>query len=61
MKVKEVIKLAEECGYVYCRTKGDHRIYKKDGFQNLVIPGKLSDDIPKGTEKSILRAMNKKN
>ncbi len=41
------------------RTKGDHRIYFKKGKGIVVVPGKLSDDIPKGTEQSILRAIRK--
>lgn len=57
MKVKEIIKILENNDWVYLRTKGDHRIYFKKGKGIVVVPGKLSDDIPKGTEQSILRAM----
>lgn len=56
MKVKEAIRIAvEEEGWTYVRTRGNHRIFRKKGCSCLVIPGKLSADIPKGTEKSILR------
>lgn len=59
MKVKEIIKILEDEEWTYMRTKGDHRIYFKKGKGIVVVPGKLSDDIPKGTEQSILRAIRK--
>ncbi|MCQ2199113.1 MAG: type II toxin-antitoxin system HicA family toxin [Paludibacteraceae bacterium] len=57
MKVKEIIKKLEDNHWVFKRMKGDHRVYFKEGKGIVVVPGKLSDDIPKGTEQSILRAM----
>ncbi len=54
MKVKEVLKLLEEDGWYIDRTRGSHRILKhlsKLGI--VVVPGKLSDDIPVGTLSSI--------
>ncbi len=54
MKVKEVIKTLENDGWYLNRTRGSHRIFKhlsKSGI--VVVPGKLSDDIPVGTLSSI--------
>ena len=59
MKVKELIELIESFGYVHVRTRGDHRIFKKDGCRPIPIPGKLSDDVPIGTQKAILRQIAK--
>ncbi len=56
MKVKEVIKLIEKDGWFFVRQKGSHRQFNhllKKG--TVTIAGKPSDDIPKGTEKSILK------
>lgn len=56
MKVKEVIALLEENGWEYTRQTGGHRIFKKPGAKRPIpVSGKLSDDVPKGTLKSILR------
>lgn len=58
MKVKEVIKIAEDNGWVHVRTTGDHRIFIKPGARRpLVIPGHLNSDMPTGTEKSALRTI----
>jgi predicted RNA binding protein YcfA (HicA-like mRNA interferase family) len=54
VKVKEVIKTLENDGWYLDRTRGSHRIFKhlsKSGI--VVVPGKLSDDIPVGTLSSI--------
>lgn len=54
VKVKEVIKTLENGGWYLDRTRGSHRIFKhlsKSGI--VVVPGKLSDDIPVGTLSSI--------
>ena len=56
MKVKEAIKLIESDGWYFDRQTGSHRQYKhlyKKG--TVTIAGKLSDDLAKGTEKSILK------
>ena len=55
-KVGEIIKLIETDGWVLDRTKGSHRVYVhpiKRGV--VVVPGKLSKDLPLGTEQSILK------
>lgn len=55
-KVKEVIRLLESAGWIYKHTRGDHRIYCKEGARRpIVVPGKLSADLPEGTYNSILR------
>ena len=54
MKVKAVIKTLENDGWYLDRTRGSHRVFKhlsKSGI--VVVPGKLSDDIPVGTLSSI--------
>jgi predicted RNA binding protein YcfA (HicA-like mRNA interferase family) len=56
MKVKEMIKRIEQDGWYHIETKGSHRQYKhmvKPG--RVTIAGKLSDDLAKGTENSILK------
>ena len=56
-KVKKIIELLEANGWKHKRTKGDHRIYCKDGERRpIVVPGHLNDDMPEGTWKSIQRA-----
>lgn len=55
-KVKEVIDLLEENGWRCVRTNGSHRIFTKEGARRpIVVPNKLSNDLPIGTLKSILR------
>lgn len=56
MKVRDIIKLIEAEGWVYIGSKGSHRHYKhprKPG--KVTVPGKPSSDLPRGTEKSILK------
>lgn len=56
--VKQVIEMVEADGWVYNRTKGDHRIYVKEGAKRpIVIPGHEKDDMAPGTLGSILRTM----
>lgn len=57
MKVKEMIKLIESDGWYLARHKGtSHRQYHhKEKKGTVTIPGKLSDDLAKGTENSILK------
>lgn len=56
MKVKEIIKLIEDDGWFYSRQAGSHRQFKHHAKKGTVtIAGKLSDDIAKGTQKSILK------
>jgi predicted RNA binding protein YcfA (HicA-like mRNA interferase family) len=57
MKVKEIIKLIESDGWVTDRQSGSHRQYKhpiKSGVVTIPIH-RLSDDLPKGLENSILK------
>ena len=59
-KVKEVIKILEAKGWVHDRTMGDHRMFVKQGAKRpIVVSGHLNDDLPIGTLKSILRAMER--
>lgn len=55
-KVKQVIEELEDDGWEHLRTKGDHRVYGKNG-KIVVVPGKLSADVPEGTYSSIKRMM----
>ena len=60
-KVKTVIQLLEANGWKHKRTKGDHRIYWKEGARRpVVVPGHLNDDMPEGTWKSIKKGANLK-
>jgi predicted RNA binding protein YcfA (HicA-like mRNA interferase family) len=56
MKVREVIRLLTTDGWEQVSQKGSHRQFKhatKGG--KVTVPGKLSDDVPIGTRKSIFR------
>jgi predicted RNA binding protein YcfA (HicA-like mRNA interferase family) len=56
MKVKQIIQRIEADGWYHLETKGSHRQYKhptKPG--RVTIAGKLSDDLAKGTENSIMK------
>jgi predicted RNA binding protein YcfA (HicA-like mRNA interferase family) len=56
MKVREVLRLLTDDGWSQVAQKGSHRQFKhplKPG--KVTVPGKLSDDLPLGTLKSILR------
>ena len=57
MKVKEIIKLIEQDGWVLNRQSSSHRQYKHPNKKRLVtVSGhRLSDDIAIGTLQSILR------
>jgi predicted RNA binding protein YcfA (HicA-like mRNA interferase family) len=56
MKVKEIIALLEANGWQHVRTTGSHRQFKHPDKTNVVtVSGKLSDDLPPGTQNSILR------
>jgi predicted RNA binding protein YcfA (HicA-like mRNA interferase family) len=53
VKVREIIRLIEEDGWVLSRTRGSHRQYKHPTKPGLVtIPGR---DLPVGLQRSILR------
>lgn len=56
MKIKEVIKLIEEDGWYYSRQTGSHRQFKHSVKKGTVtVAGKPSDDLDKGTQRSILK------
>jgi predicted RNA binding protein YcfA (HicA-like mRNA interferase family) len=56
LKVSEMIKLIEADGWRLLRVRGSHRHYVHPTKPGAVtIPGKLSKDLPIGTELSILR------
>jgi predicted RNA binding protein YcfA (HicA-like mRNA interferase family) len=56
MKVREVIRVLERDGWRLIPSKGGHRQFKhatKPG--RVTVPGKLGEDVPIGTLKSIWR------
>jgi predicted RNA binding protein YcfA (HicA-like mRNA interferase family) len=56
MKVREIVKLIEADGWYRIKARGGHRQYKhpvKPG--RVTIPGQMSADLDKKTEKSILK------
>lgn len=56
VKVRDIIEAIEEVGWVYVRTKGSHRQYKREGSTDVVtIPGKPSEDMPEGTLTAVCR------
>lgn len=56
MKVKDIIKLIEQYGWVQAAQRGSHRQFKHpDKKGRVTIAGKLSADMPAGTLNSILK------
>jgi len=56
MKVKAIIEVLEQDGWVQVAQKGSHRQFKHPTKRGKVtVPGKASEELPKGTLKSILR------
>jgi predicted RNA binding protein YcfA (HicA-like mRNA interferase family) len=56
LKVSEMIKLIEDDGWYLVAIRGSHRQYKHPAKPGRVtVPGKLSKELPPGTERSILR------
>jgi predicted RNA binding protein YcfA (HicA-like mRNA interferase family) len=56
VKVRDVIRLIEDDGWILSRTRGSHRQYKHPTKPGLVtIPGKPAKDLPIGLQRSILR------
>jgi len=56
MKVRDVLRLLTDDGWVQATQRGSHRQLRhprKPG--RVTVPGHLSDDLPIGTLKSILR------
>lgn len=55
-KVRDILKMLEEDGWVLVRTKGSHRQFKHPSKPGTVtVSGKASLDIPRGTLNSILK------
>jgi predicted RNA binding protein YcfA (HicA-like mRNA interferase family) len=55
MKVRDLIKLLEDDGWIYIGSKGSHRHFKHPSKPGKVtVPGKPASDVPRGTAKSIL-------
>jgi len=55
-KIKEIIKYIESDGWYFVVQKGSHRQFKhptKPG--RVTVPGRLNDEMPSGTSKSILK------
>ncbi len=56
MKVRDIIRLIEQEGWVQVRQRGSHRQFKHPSRPGLVtIAGHPGDDLAPGTLKSILR------
>jgi predicted RNA binding protein YcfA (HicA-like mRNA interferase family) len=56
MKVREIIRVLTEDGWSQIKQKGSHRHFKHPTKRGKVtVPGKMSDDLPLGTLKSIFR------
>ena len=56
MKVSEILKAIKDDGWFQVAQRGSHRQFKhptKPG--RVTIAGKLSDELPKGTQMSILK------
>ncbi len=62
MKTRDMIKLLESHGWEFYRMRGDHRVFKKVGEPlSVTVPGKLNEEMPVGTQQSILRKAGLKN
>jgi predicted RNA binding protein YcfA (HicA-like mRNA interferase family) len=56
VKVREIIKLIEQDGWLLDRTRGSHRQYKHGIKRGLVtVAGKPGDDLARGTQNSVLK------
>lgn len=56
MKVRDVIRLLADDGWVQVSQKGSHRQFRHASKPGKVtVPGKPSEDLPTGILKSILR------
>ena len=56
MTVRELVRKLKEAGWVQVGQKGSHRQFKKDGVSHRVtVPGTDSHELPKGTERAILK------
>jgi predicted RNA binding protein YcfA (HicA-like mRNA interferase family) len=62
MKVREVIRLLEQDGWMLVATRGSHRQYKHQTKTGRVtVAGKFSDDVSPGTLNSILKQAGLRN
>jgi predicted RNA binding protein YcfA (HicA-like mRNA interferase family) len=56
VKIREIIRLLEQNGWVLIATKGSHRQYKDPvRLGRVTVAGKPSDDLAPGTLDSILK------
>ncbi len=56
MKVRDLVKLIEEDGWYWVRSKGSHHQYKHATKPGLVtVPGKPGEDMAVGTLNNILK------
>jgi predicted RNA binding protein YcfA (HicA-like mRNA interferase family) len=52
---KQIIRILEQNGFRYVRSKGSHFIFRKDNTHQRVIVPMHRKDLPKGTLISILK------
>jgi predicted RNA binding protein YcfA (HicA-like mRNA interferase family) len=53
-KVRDVIRLLEQDGWLLARQKGSHRQYRKEGNPHVItIAGKPGNDMPEGLLRSV--------
>ena len=56
MKIRDIVVMLEEDGWVLARTRGSHRQYKHPHKGGLVtLAGKPGDDLAPGTLNSVLK------
>jgi predicted RNA binding protein YcfA (HicA-like mRNA interferase family) len=56
MKVRGVLRLLADDGWVQVSQRGSHRQFKHpDKPGKVTVPGQMSDDLPTGTLRSVLR------
>ncbi len=61
MKVRAVLRVLRDDGWVEIARRGSHRQFKHPGKKGRVtVPGKLADDLAPGTLNSILKQANLK-
>ena len=62
MKFRQIVKIIQENGWYYERTKGSHKQYKHPTKPGVVtIAGKPGEEVPKGTLNNILKQADLKN
>ena len=56
MKVRELVRMLEDDGWILARTRGSHHQYKHPAKPGLVtVPGRPGDDLAPGTLNSALK------